>query len=39
MEGGRVKEGKGCERGNGEGREKGRSWGIAPWLLGVDAPG
>jgi len=26
------------ERGRGEGRGKRGSWGIAPWLLGIDAP-
>jgi len=30
--------GEGREKGNGEGRGKGGSWGIAPWLLEVDAP-
>jgi len=34
-EGKRGRKGKG---GNGEGRGKGGRWGIAPWLLGIDAP-
>jgi len=34
MEGRGLGEGKRGERGNGEGRGKGESWGIAPWLLG-----
>jgi len=29
-------EGKGGERGNGEGRGKEGSWGIAPWFWGID---
>jgi len=32
--GGRI---RGMRRGNGKGRGKGGCWGIAPWLLGIDA--